>query len=382
MSVAGKSYISSEDTVKVVAFAVSKGLSENRLFDLNAVRDGALERFHLLKLELIKRGVQCLTLDMINHDKVDILVCSDILSQTRDVIFAVRSNPQVKIIYIPTEPPVISCLHILSVLKMLPFDRILTWNDDFVNYDERAIKCNIGQPVINVRTIPSVPFETKKFLVAITSSKLVKHKNGLHKERYIAFEFFSKKQLTFDLFGTGWDKINLNYIKKTYRGLCDVKKDTLKDYKFSICFENATGYPGLITEKIFDCFAAGTIPIYYGPPNASEYIPDGCYINFCDYESYDKLYDYLSQLSHSEYQIYLDAAKNFLKSSKYHEFTSVKFSEIVIGQVMELLQEQRIDRSAYFYKWAFLKIIVAHPLVFLRNIVRCRHYLRDLFILN
>jgi hypothetical protein len=42
------------------------------------------------------------------------------------------------------------------------------------------------------------------------------------------------------------------------------KIDGLKDYYFSICMENSL-YENCFTEKIVDCFATGTIPIYHGP---------------------------------------------------------------------------------------------------------------------
>lgn len=41
------------------------------------------------------------------------------------------------------------------------------------------------------------------------------------------------------------------------------KIEWLKNYKFNICFENTT-YPGYLTEKLIDAFAAGCIPIYWG----------------------------------------------------------------------------------------------------------------------
>lgn len=41
------------------------------------------------------------------------------------------------------------------------------------------------------------------------------------------------------------------------------KNQWLKDYKFHICFENSS-YPGYLTEKLFDAYASGTIPIYWG----------------------------------------------------------------------------------------------------------------------
>lgn len=41
------------------------------------------------------------------------------------------------------------------------------------------------------------------------------------------------------------------------------KIEWLKDYKFNICFENSS-YPGYLTEKLFDAYMAGCVPIYWG----------------------------------------------------------------------------------------------------------------------
>lgn len=53
------------------------------------------------------------------------------------------------------------------------------------------------------------------------------------------------------------------------------KLPALKEYRFSIVFENAI-YDKYYTEKITDCFATGTIPIYWGTRKVSEdFNPDG-----------------------------------------------------------------------------------------------------------
>ncbi|WP_394958760.1 glycosyltransferase family 10 domain-containing protein [uncultured Helicobacter sp.] len=41
------------------------------------------------------------------------------------------------------------------------------------------------------------------------------------------------------------------------------KRKWLENYKFNICFENGS-YPGYLTEKLFDAYIAGCIPIYWG----------------------------------------------------------------------------------------------------------------------
>jgi hypothetical protein len=44
-----------------------------------------------------------------------------------------------------------------------------------------------------------------------------------------------------------------------------VKEESLADFMFSITIENES-YSNYYTEKLMDCFASGTIPIYYGTP--------------------------------------------------------------------------------------------------------------------
>lgn len=48
------------------------------------------------------------------------------------------------------------------------------------------------------------------------------------------------------------------------------KEDGLVDYRFSVAVENsrATNY---FTEKLLDCFATGTVPVYWGCPNIGDF---------------------------------------------------------------------------------------------------------------
>lgn len=55
---------------------------------------------------------------------------------------------------------------------------------------------------------------------------------------------------------------------RSYRQI-DNKLEGLKDYMFSIAMENSC-YPKYYTEKVTDCFATGTIPIYYGDKSICE----------------------------------------------------------------------------------------------------------------
>lgn len=56
------------------------------------------------------------------------------------------------------------------------------------------------------------------------------------------------------------------------RGFNDIerKEDGLIDYMFSIAIENSV-YDTYFTEKLTDCFATGTIPVFYGCRGVTEY---------------------------------------------------------------------------------------------------------------
>lgn len=70
------------------------------------------------------------------------------------------------------------------------------------------------------------------------------------------------------------DKINIfggaAGSKRFGNGIWPDKSEALNDYMFSVVIENDS-YSTYFTEKITDCFATGTIPIYWGAPEIGDY---------------------------------------------------------------------------------------------------------------
>jgi hypothetical protein len=78
------------------------------------------------------------------------------------------------------------------------------------------------------------------------------------------------------------------------------KINTLKDYQFTIAFENSIS-PDYVTEKFYQPLSVGSIPIYMGAPNISEFAPaDNSYIDVNDYESPKALASHILKLSNDE----------------------------------------------------------------------------------
>ncbi|KAH7056791.1 hypothetical protein BKA57DRAFT_522946 [Linnemannia elongata] len=70
------------------------------------------------------------------------------------------------------------------------------------------------------------------------------------------------------------------------------KRMALAPYPFGLAAENSNCI-GYITEKIYDVYASGSIPVYMGATDIADFVPEGSYININDFETYDDLIDYM-----------------------------------------------------------------------------------------
>ena len=113
-------------------------------------------------------------------------------------------------------------------------------------------------------------FRKKKFCAWVVS-------NGRYKFRNNFYEKLSQYK-TVDMGGR---------YKNNVGGIVKDKIKFLSDYKFSLCFENSKA-DGYISEKLFEAFEAGTIPIYYGDDTVLELINNKSYIHIRDESEYDE----------------------------------------------------------------------------------------------
>lgn len=75
--------------------------------------------------------------------------------------------------------------------------------------------------------------------------------------------------------------------------------ESSKKYMFTLSMENAISQD-YHDEKIFQCFLAGSIPIYAGATNIADYVPTGSYILATDFKNGKELADYLQRVSEDE----------------------------------------------------------------------------------
>lgn len=324
---------------------------KNKIFDLNYIKNQDYRGYHLflLKQRLSQYGISLDTFDYFDPNTAS------------DSMFIFNNIPKNKNIL--TYHKNIDKYLILSECEVVKpengdknlheyFTKVFTWNDNIVD-NKRYFK--VGYP----NKIPSeIKFDfgnRNKLCTMIAGNKGSRHNLELYTERRIAIRWFEKTHPTdFDLYGVGWDKrlfngsllgklnrfdmitkqrlFRPNYI--SFKGNVKSKNDILQKYRFSICYENAKEIPGYITEKIFDCFFSGCIPIYLGDPNINISIPDNTFIDKREFKTYEDLYSYLKNMSYVDYSYYLNSIMKFLKSDKINLFSAEHFVETLIKEII------------------------------------------------
>lgn len=241
------------------------------------------------------------------------------------------------------------------------FKKIFTWNDELVD-NIKYFKINFCHKFPSDKAIYSKSlksFNEKKLCSVIAGNKRVKHELELYSERVKVIRWFERHAISdLDLYGIGWDKntsdskyarfilSNIPFLNKyvgssfrSYKGPVNSKAETLSNYKFSICFENAQMIPGYITEKIFDCFFAGCIPIYWGASNINEHIPENCFIDYRQFDSIDEMYFFIKNMPEEQYQLYLREIESFLFSEKSNQFKAEYFVQTIVGHLVNDIKD-------------------------------------------
>lgn len=140
--------------------------------------------------------------------------------------------------------------------------------------------------------------------------------------RLEAVEYFAGKR-ELGLYGQGWGGLSelpsawakrLNSVlNDQYLGRCNNKLETISGYRFSICFENMA-LAGYVTEKIVDCFVAGTVPLYLGAPDIDTIIPAESYIDMRDFSSFDQADAYMNSMKEHDAIKMVEAGRDYLRT--------------------------------------------------------------------
>lgn len=343
---------------KTCSFVVASAYQKNKLFDLSdrrLNRDDCLAHFSMLKNELELRGFQVATSDILAPGMATATLYLD-APDALPPIHLKRSS-----FLLIQESEVIQPRNWMTATHDR-FERIFTWHTQLAK-KAPFVKYHWPQ-VLKQSLARSARADEPRFLAGlIASNKTSPHPLELYSAREKTIRWFEQNHPEeFCFYGMGWDRPLFlsglplvgkrvlarrleNLVARTplgrllraqhpcYLGPVEEKMKAYKQFKFAICYENAHGIPGYITEKLFDCLCAGVVPVYWGAPDIEEYVPPQCFVDRRTFTTDAEMYEALKTMSRVEYGHRLDAIREFLSSEAARKFSGMAFATHIASQI-------------------------------------------------
>ena len=128
------------------------------------------------------------------------------------------------------------------------------------------------------------------------------------------------------------------------------KKVFQEEYKFSFAFENSA-FPDYVTEKIFDAYAAHTIPLYWGAPNIEKYVNPASFIN-CNNMTIDELIEVISDIDNDDDKyLAMMKAPVLLEDSVIHKMMEPSYLEDFLVNIFRQGPTESKRRNSAFTMW-------------------------------
>ncbi len=255
---------------------------------------------------------------------------------------------------IATENPYINTLNAdPDYLKQ--FKQVFTW-------DKRFFHLPNVTPVMVPNELswePFPSFDQRDIFACLINANKRFHREmsiDLYQERLRVIRWYEKNAPgLFSLYGMGWHKppAGIDLAGKlarrigrlrtqlygykpfpSYQGEVRGKREVMSRAKFSYCYENVCNLSNYITEKIFDAFLSGSVPIYWGADNVTEHIPEECFIDRRNFLDMEGLHNYLTSIDQKQYLRYQEAIGKFLMSREARKFSSEAFVSTIIDMII------------------------------------------------
>jgi hypothetical protein len=314
----------------------SKAYYQDRLFDRSDAvlnRDDTLEPFIRLRDALNGQGIELHTADRLLQPEADAERCDyyslGVLENYQQM--AARGNVDLKA-FVVFEPPVVDQRLYRELPKLTAaFERVYVHNTVGDGYSLKGV----DQSKLRQLYWPQPRKDViEEFWSRGDRLRRMVMINGNHKPGSFNAELYSKRIEalaalarfgTVDLYGRGWERwwsrnsmwlpywLHRRTLMSIYKGSCPSKFEVLSRYDFALCFENMA-MQGYVTEKLFDCLYAGTVPLYWGATDIETLAPENAYIDCRRFSSWEQLQDKVMQLSSEEIQAMREAGRAFIES--------------------------------------------------------------------
>lgn len=298
----------------------------------------------ILRAEFLKKGVE------LNNPDINV---------GKEIAFSIFHNGEITMTVsgpkylIAIENPYICPLN-KDINYLRKFDGVFTWNPDILSLPN-STQIFIPNQIRNEKFSSFRDRPIFSCLINANKSFPSALSNDLYRERLNVIRWYQDHAPDyFSLYGLGWnkpaaaltpaDKLRRRFKRlatqiygykpfPSYRGAIENKADIYSKAKFAYCYENVADLPDYITEKIFDAFFSGCVPIYWGSNTVQNYIPSSCYIDRTQFRSTQAVHTYLLGISEERYQEYQYQITQFLLGSVAQRFDIRTYTNTIITKI-------------------------------------------------
>jgi len=314
---------------------------EDRLFDLSDPslnRDDQLVPFVALRDAFSSRGIELHTADFLFRQNSGTEL-SYYYSFGQQGYRKLRSLSSVVLRAFAIMEPALVAKHLYAQLPELTrtFDAVYVHNTEGDGYSlkgvDRSKLHRLDWPLPYSHVIEhywNVRDRQLKLVIINGNHRTCLRRGELYSERIHAVVELAKIDVV-DLYGRGWNDLfsrhslswayvrNRKVLLSVYRGSCRSKYEVLSRYHFALCIENQS-MKGYITEKMFDCMYAGTIPVYIGAKDVLNYVPADAFVDGRAFKTYTEMWSFLRSMSQQKSEHIREAGRSFLSGASSERF--------------------------------------------------------------
>jgi len=212
------------------------------------------------------------------------------------------------------EPPVVQP-ETYNMAEHRRFTKVFTWSPHWQGKGPRYAPVVAPQQIVT-RTPEEIAFEQRKLLCNFSGYKHSRHPQELYSAREHTIRYMEASHPDeFEHFGPGWSGEQW----PSWRGTVPDKFTVYPRFRFGLCYENMRDEPGYITEKIIDCMAAGTVPVYWGCPEIAELVPVEAFVDKRQFKDDAEMVAYLRVMPAQQWQQMRKAGLEYVSSKIFSD---------------------------------------------------------------